>query len=305
MTVLNKKIAILGGDEREIPTLFELQKAGAQIAAAARDSRLLPQGVSDSENILRVLENADCVILPLPGLQKRQQIYNSLGQKLLLAREHLAVLRPGTPVLIGVANEWLKEQCYDFNLDLYITADDPHLAAAGAVAAAEGAISLAISESRGLLSKSLAILIGYGRLGRALAVRLTAMGCQVIVSDCSQEALSWAQKNGLSVVKPKFMPDLLDQVDLIFNTAPAPVLKAAEIELVPLHAVIIDLASSPGGTDFSACKARGIKAQLASGLPGKYAPDYMARLVKKVYLPLIEKLFDENFAVKKGGEAHD
>ncbi len=44
------------------------------------------------------------------------------------------------------------------------------------------------------------------------------------------------------------------------------------LEKVSQEVTIIDIASSPGGVDYSATKEVGINATLCLGLPGKYSP---------------------------------
>lgn len=50
---------------------------------------------------------------------------------------------------------------------------------------------------------------------------------------------------------------------------------------VDLSALIIDIASSPGGVDYDAAQRLGISALHCLGLPGKYAPASSARHLKQ------------------------
>ena len=59
---------------------------------------------------------------------------------------------------------------------------------------------------------------------------------------------------------------------MLVNTVPAPVVTGAIIRELPRDAYIFDIASKPGGTDFACARECGIRADLALGLPGKYAP---------------------------------
>jgi dipicolinate synthase subunit A len=54
-------------------------------------------------------------------------------------------------------------------------------------------------------------------------------------------------------------------------------------------AVIIDLASSPGGTDFEAAKELGIKASIELSLPGIVAPRTAGEIIYFVINNLVEK----------------
>jgi dipicolinate synthase subunit A len=56
---------------------------------------------------------------------------------------------------------------------------------------------------------------------------------------------------------------------MIFNTIPVTVLSRDVLEGVPREAFILDLASTPGGTDFDAAEELGIDAVLAPGLGGR------------------------------------
>jgi len=60
---------------------------------------------------------------------------------------------------------------------------------------------------------------------------------------------------------------------------------------MPHRAVIIDLASKPGGTDFRYAERRGVKALLAPGLPGIVAPKTAGRIIANTVSQLIMEDF--------------
>jgi dipicolinate synthase subunit A len=76
----------------------------------------------------------------------------------------------------------------------------------------------------------------------------------------------------------------LREADVIFNTVPSMVLTAEMLENVSPEAVIIDIASAPGGTDFHAANRLMIKAVLAPGLPGRVAPKTAGRILAATIL---------------------
>lgn len=67
----------------------------------------------------------------------------------------------------------------------------------------------------------------------------------------------------------------------IFNTVPAQFINEETLKNVDLSALIIDIASSPGGVDYDAAQRLGISALHCLGLPGKYAPASSARHLKQ------------------------
>src|SRR5690606_9899239 len=87
--------------------------------------------------------------------------------------------------------------------------------------------------------------------------------------------------------------DQLDEVlaaqQVIFNTIPHLVLTRERLMKVNKDVVIIDLASSPGGTDFEAAREMGIKAYLELSLPGIVAPKTAGKIIYYIINNLIEK----------------
>ncbi len=83
----------------------------------------------------------------------------------------------------------------------------------------------------------------------------------------------------------------MKDVDLVVNTVPHLILTAKVLTGMKLHALIIDLASKPGGTDFRFAEKRGIKALLAPGLPGIVAPKTAGQILAGV---LSDLLAEEN-----------
>ncbi len=57
-------------------------------------------------------------------------------------------------------------------------------------------------------------------------------------------------------------------------------------------ALVIDLASLPGGTDFDAAEALGIRAEHALALPGKCAPDTAGALIAQTVLTILQERGD-------------
>ena len=70
----------------------------------------------------------------------------------------------------------------------------------------------------------------------------------------------------------------------IINTVPSLVITQDILESMSKEAVILDIASKPGGTDFVYAAEKGISAKLALGLPGIYSTKSSALSYKKAIL---------------------
>ena len=148
---------------------------------------------------------------------------------------------------------------------------------------AEGALFCAAARMNRALKDARCLVIGYGRIGKALTGLLRGMGAEVTVAARREESRKEAGETSVSISS---MPSVLPRMDAIFNTVPAPVVGEKELRFVKPDCVMIDLASAPYGIDRDAADALGLKASQESGLPGRYCPlsaakallDYMERV---------------------------
>ena len=124
---------------------------------------------------------------------------------------------------------------------------------------AEGAVALAMERTDRTLLGSRVLILGFGRIARALAPRLRALGAEVTVYARSEAQRALAECLGCRALES--LPDKPEGYSILFNTVPAPLLPGAAE-----GALNIELASAPGGFR----DASGVV--IARGLPGKAAP---------------------------------
>ena len=134
------------------------------------------------------------------------------------------------------------------------------------------------------------LVIGYGRLGRALAPRLSALGARVSVAARKYAALAWAESFNWGTERIGQLAGWLCGYDLVVNTVPAPVLGEAELEELKPDCLVIDLASKPGGVDFAAAARLGRKVVWALSLPGKTAPVTAGRAIQTAIYNILSEL---------------
>ncbi len=115
------------------------------------------------------------------------------------------------------------------------------------------------------------LVLGYGFCGKAIAEALSHIS-DVTVMARKKELKLEIEACGYSYVNMLDTPTHIYEFDYIFNTVPAPVIDKAFIDNVSKNALIFDIASMPGGTDFDYCNKKGIVAGLYLGIPGKQYP---------------------------------
>ncbi len=121
------------------------------------------------------------------------------------------------------------------------------------------------------------LIIGWGRIGKALAAMLKDRGCSVTMASGTQQHQWAAADAGFPCVDSGNLKDVLPSFRLIVNTAPAQVLSEADVSQCR-NCVKIDLASVKG--------IGGDDVHWARALPGRYAPERSGFLIAKTFLHL-------------------
>jgi dipicolinate synthase subunit A len=147
-----------------------------------------------------------------------------------------------------------------------------------ALPTAEGAIKAALGESGYTLSGRPLAILGCGRVGTVLALKLAALGARVRVLDRSRERRAMAEAFGLCTHPLRL--EAVNGVDGLFNTIPAPVLDESWLRTTD-PAWIIDLASDPGGlsADVRPTWQHHPRYRHLLGLPGLTAPIRAAEII--------------------------
>ncbi len=124
------------------------------------------------------------------------------------------------------------------------------------------------------------LILGYGRVGTFTARALRAAGAAVTVAARSGKARAWAEAEGFPAADTGELEPLLPGADVLVNTVPAPLLTEDRLALCREDAVLLELASSPGGIDAAAAREQGKRYVRAQGLPGKFAPERAALILR-------------------------
>lgn len=94
------------------------------------------------------------------------------------------------------------------------------------------------------------------------------MGAQTYVEARKYADLAMIEGHGYEPLELCNLNKEIHKFDIIFNTIPSLILDDEILANVKKDALIIDLASKPGGVDFEAAKAYGVKVIWALSLPG-------------------------------------
>ncbi|MBQ9802691.1 MAG: dipicolinate synthase [Clostridia bacterium] len=274
---VDKTFAVLGGDMRQVGLSSRLAQ-GYSVLVWGLPSHTLPTGVQRAESWQKAIEAADAVVLPLPASPDSKHLHMPLGgeeeQKPPLIADVLTALPPHVFLAGGRFSPAVKEILARTGVRAFDYFENEDLQQRNAIPTAEGAVEILMHEVPRTVHGLPVVIAGFGRVGRALASLLLAMGAEVTVVARRENALLAAKCMGCHtrLLNGAQAFEGLSDVAAVFNTVPYPIFDAAALRPFTAETLFIDLASAPGGFDAAAVAAGGMRVIFALSLPGKYAP---------------------------------
>ena len=152
---------------------------------------------------------------------------------------------------------------------------------------AEGALALAVNESDGSLVNSNILILGYGRIAKALCSFLLPFSKRITVCARNETQLLSARLQGFNTISFEELK-LKNEYDFVFNTVAHPVINEYELRALKEDCLLIDLASFPGGVDKMFARALGVNLIDARGLPARFSPKTAGEVVGKAVISMIK-----------------
>ncbi len=258
------RLAIIGGDIRMLAAGRLMRECGIECRCFGHGEHARRfAGIISASDIKTAAEGADAVLLPFPCIKNGYINAPLIDTRIrpedvfLLGDEKTLYLGGGA--VSGVKNYVDYAQREDFLLK-------------NAIPTAEGAIAIAINETKTTLKDANALVLGFGRIGGYLAYMLKALGANVTVVARRIESRAKAEMYGINAVGFEDIEAPLKCADILFNTVPYRVLGEKELSALKKGTAVIELASFPGGADEETARVYNVNLIKALGLPGKVAP---------------------------------
>ena len=274
-------------DSSDVEAVVFLGKVGVSLSGEhLRQGRYTPYDgiflVLDEEDNyngeVQQLPQADCILLPLPLEQSGLPLAQLLGEA-----------KPGALALGGKVTESARTVARAAGVELVDYFARPELTVYNAIPTAEGCIGILLERRSRTLWGAAVLVLGFGPVGRALAVRLAALGARVTVAARRPVQRAMAEEQGLRAVPLTDLAAAAAAFDTVVNTIPAPVLTAAVLAALPKGCLIVDLASKPGGTDFAAARRLGHTALHALSLPTVWAPETAGEALARTVQAILQE----------------
>ena len=293
---MNKKFAVIGGDLRIIKLVKMLAEEGNAVYTFGLEKA---EELKENENIIfceklsrAIPEDVEVVIGPIPFSSNGVNINVPFSNNEISVRELIHYLN--AKILIAGS---ISPDIYNLANDEYIEIIDimkrEELAVLNTISTAEGAIEIAIANTNKIIHGSNVLILGFGRIGKVLARKMAGLSAKVTCAARKDEDLAWIRAYGHNETNINNLGENLSKYDIIINTVPHLILTQERLKYVKDDALLIDLASNPGGIDKKTAKERNLKLIWALALPGKVAPVTTAEFIKDTIYNILKEIYKE------------
>lgn len=287
MRMINK-ISIIGGDLRMAKLSEMLVEEGVEVFTYGLE-KSESIDVKQCKSLQEAVEQSEIILGPIPFSSNGKTINTPFSDEKISVSELLESL--SNKILIAGA---IKQDIYEVASEKKINVIDilkrEELAVLNAVSTAEGTIKIAIEETPKNLHGSNILVLGFGRVGKILSNMLKGLGAKVACEARKNSDLAWIKAYGYEPIPIANLKENLNKFDVIINTIPYIILDKDNLENVRKDALVIDLASNPGGVDRDEIKKQNIKFIWALSLPGKVAPITSAEFIKETLYNVVNEI---------------
>ncbi|MDR1735123.1 MAG: hypothetical protein LBR73_09645 [Oscillospiraceae bacterium] len=274
------KIAVFGGDSRQTYAAQALMRVGYPLVLCGTPRvRGVCCFVDKAPSIESAMSGADIALFPTPFLREEREVNRQMLDVKMGLEDLYREMPAGKTIFAGGINRHVRARLESNNCTVIDLLQDERFARQNAELSAEGAITDAILQGKAAISGTKCLVLGYGRCGRAIAGKLKALGARVAVAARRQESRDAAAADGLTALSLEAMNAYLVGSQYIFNTIPSMVLDESRLRICNREASILDVASKPGGVDFTKAQEFRIQAKLCQSLPGVFVPKTAGQLI--------------------------
>lgn len=286
-------VSVIGGDLRQT-TVAKLMQEDGYITKIYGFEKALDKCGLDSLLSLDESINSDIIILPVPISYDGVTLNAPFSEEEIQISDVLNNIGENTFVLAGKIPDSIKKEINDKGGKFADYLEREEMTIKNAIATSEGAIQIAMEEMPITLWGSKCLIIGYGRIGKALSKMLAGIGAKLSISARKCSDIAWIEERGYNAIHTNYLDDYIGYYDIIFNTVPSLILDKEKLLKIKKDALIIDLASKPGGVDFLYAKDIGRHVIWALSLPGKVAPVTSGKIIKDTVINIINEWGCEN-----------
>jgi len=243
------KYAVIGGDLRSVKLANLIKEDGLQVNIFGFDNAGFEIGIKLKDSVNQTLQNVDIVVGPIPCTNDNETINAPFNSTKIYIDELFRNMTNDQTFIAGKIGQDIKALASSKNIKVIDLLEREEMAVLNVIPTAEGAIQIAMEEMPITLHNSKVLILGFGRLGKILAKMLYGIGADVHVEARKYSDIAWIRAYSYKPLIFEELKNYLGKMDIIFNTIPHVILDNELLSKIDPNALIIDLASKPGGVN--------------------------------------------------------
>lgn len=291
----NYNILILGGDSRYLYLITNLANKQANLSVIGFNEYTFSHANITHENISEIdFSMFDAIVLPVPGTSETGEIVPTYDKhSFFLSADQIKKTKKHCIIFTGIKNKFLQQITERSNRELIALFHRDDIAILNSIPTAEATLKLAIEHTDYMMHGANIFVLGFGRVGFTTARLFKNIGANVTVAIRKSAHFARIREMNMTPLHMNDLQDNLMDAQIVINTIPHLILTRDMLKVMDKDSLIIDLASTPGGTNFSAAKDYHIQALHALGLPGKTAPKTASDILSDTIVHLLPNINEE------------
>ena len=284
------KFLCLGGDLRTIKLVQMLKEDDHEVCTYGLEKddickdleKSIKSDVDDGKigsTEIQQSNKFETIIGPIPFTKDGEKLNAPFSKKEIYIKDLFPMLKEKT-LIAGPISPKVKEELKKNKTRVIDIMEIEELVIYNTIATAEGAIKVAIENTEINLHGSKILILGFGKVAKTLAYKLKGLSAEITCAARRSSDLAWIEALGYEVQDINKLGKKIEKYDIIFNTVPQIILTENELRCIKEEALIVDLASKPGGVNQEQVKQMGLKYVWALALPGKIAPLASAKYIR-------------------------
>ncbi len=191
-----KTFGIIGGDMWQVYMAKSLVKDSYKVLLCGFENADLHKHSLSNGILAKVISESEYIILPVPITRDGKIINVPFANREIKINNDLEKTFKNKKVLGGIISQLekaIKTDNFSCLIDYYSRED---FMLQNAIPTAEGAVKVAMEDCKKTIHKSSCLVVGYGRVGKALAKLLKNMGANVTVSARNTQDFVWLESLG-------------------------------------------------------------------------------------------------------------
>ncbi len=279
------KILFLGGDKRQIEIIKDLSKNNYDIDVIGYDKIKFDSKIKNLNLEKLNISKYNIIILPVNGVREDYSITAEYAKEKIILPPNLFYKTNEKVVLFtGIKTIRLNAMLESIDRKLCALMEEKDVIRQNSIPTVEGIIGDLIYNTEKTINEADILVIGYGNIGKRLVSILEVLGANVtigIILKDDYDILNKKQKAVLYTNDFIMMKEVLNNSDIIVNTAPDLILNQECLNQIKKDCYILDIASHPHGVDFEYAEKLKLRNKLLLGIPSIVAPKTAGKILSK------------------------